>query len=89
MDKRGLKIVSDEGELTAIVDEVIAANPDVVEKIRGGKVAAAVAHVFSPFQYNGTKAALDQLQSGIQAGRASPRNNYRLPPPYQFQLRAE
>ena len=45
VDKRGLKIVSDEGELTAIVDEVIAANPDVVEKIRGGKVAAAGALV--------------------------------------------
>jgi aspartyl-tRNA(Asn)/glutamyl-tRNA(Gln) amidotransferase subunit B len=45
VEKRGLKVVSDEGELTAIVDEVIAANPDVVEKIRGGKVAAAGALV--------------------------------------------
>jgi aspartyl-tRNA(Asn)/glutamyl-tRNA(Gln) amidotransferase subunit B len=45
VDKRGLRVVSDEGELTKIVDEVIAANPDVVEKIRGGKTAAAGALV--------------------------------------------
>ena len=42
---RGLKIVSDSGELDAIVDEVIAANPDVADKIRSGKVAAAGALV--------------------------------------------
>ena len=45
MEKRGLKIVSDEGELTAVIDEVIAGNPDIAEKIRGGKVAAAGALV--------------------------------------------
>jgi aspartyl-tRNA(Asn)/glutamyl-tRNA(Gln) amidotransferase subunit B len=45
MERRGLKIVSDEGELAAIVDEVIAANPDVAEKIRSGKIAAAGALV--------------------------------------------
>jgi aspartyl-tRNA(Asn)/glutamyl-tRNA(Gln) amidotransferase subunit B len=45
VEKRGLKVVSDEGELAAVVDEVIAANPDVAEKIRGGKVAAAGALV--------------------------------------------
>jgi len=38
---RGLAVVSDEGELTAAVDEAIAANPDVAAKIRAGKVAAA------------------------------------------------
>jgi aspartyl-tRNA(Asn)/glutamyl-tRNA(Gln) amidotransferase subunit B len=37
---RGLAVVSDEGVLAAAVDEAIAANPDVAEKIRGGKVAA-------------------------------------------------
>ena len=42
---RGLKIVSDSGELDAIVDEVIAATPDVADKIRSGKVAAAGALV--------------------------------------------
>lgn len=38
---RGLAIVSDEGALAEAVDRAIAANPDVAEKIREGKVAAA------------------------------------------------
>jgi aspartyl-tRNA(Asn)/glutamyl-tRNA(Gln) amidotransferase subunit B len=38
---RGLAIVSDDGALTAAVDRAIAANPDVADKIRDGKVAAA------------------------------------------------
>ena len=37
---RGLAVVSDEGALTAAIDEAIAANPDVVARIRGGKTAA-------------------------------------------------
>jgi aspartyl-tRNA(Asn)/glutamyl-tRNA(Gln) amidotransferase subunit B len=45
VEKRGLKVVSDEGELTSVIDEVIAANPEVADKIRGGKVAAAGALV--------------------------------------------
>jgi aspartyl-tRNA(Asn)/glutamyl-tRNA(Gln) amidotransferase subunit B len=42
---RGLRVVSDEGELTAVVDQVIADNPAIVEKIRGGKASAAGALV--------------------------------------------
>ena len=38
---RNLEIVSDSGALEKAVDEALAANPDVVEKIRGGKVQAA------------------------------------------------
>ena len=38
---RGLAIVSDEGALADAVDRAIAANPDVADKIRDGKVAAA------------------------------------------------
>ena len=38
---RGLAIVSDEHALSAAVDSAIAANPDVADKIRDGKVAAA------------------------------------------------
>jgi aspartyl-tRNA(Asn)/glutamyl-tRNA(Gln) amidotransferase subunit B len=38
---RGLAIVSDEGALGAAVEHAIAANPDVADKIRDGKVAAA------------------------------------------------
>jgi aspartyl-tRNA(Asn)/glutamyl-tRNA(Gln) amidotransferase subunit B len=41
MAARGLEVVSDTGALTAAVDEAIAANPDVADKIRDGKVAAA------------------------------------------------
>jgi aspartyl-tRNA(Asn)/glutamyl-tRNA(Gln) amidotransferase subunit B len=42
---RGLAVVSDEGALTAAVDEAIAANPEVAQKVRDGKVAAAGALV--------------------------------------------
>jgi aspartyl-tRNA(Asn)/glutamyl-tRNA(Gln) amidotransferase subunit B len=38
---RGLAVVSDDAALTAAVDEAIAADPDVADKVRGGKVAAA------------------------------------------------
>jgi aspartyl-tRNA(Asn)/glutamyl-tRNA(Gln) amidotransferase subunit B len=40
-DARGLELVQDDGALEAAVDKVIAANPDVAEKVRGGKVQAA------------------------------------------------
>jgi aspartyl-tRNA(Asn)/glutamyl-tRNA(Gln) amidotransferase subunit B len=38
---RGLAIVSDEGALSEAVDRAIAAHPDVADKIRDGKAAAA------------------------------------------------
>ncbi|MBN9103481.1 MAG: Asp-tRNA(Asn)/Glu-tRNA(Gln) amidotransferase subunit GatB [Propionibacteriaceae bacterium] len=38
---RGLVVVSDDGALSAAVDAVIAANPDVAAKIRDGKLQAA------------------------------------------------
>jgi aspartyl-tRNA(Asn)/glutamyl-tRNA(Gln) amidotransferase subunit B len=41
MAARGLAVVSDTGALTTAVDEAIAANPAVADKIREGKVAAA------------------------------------------------
>ena len=37
---RGLAVVSDDGALTAAVDDAMAGMPDVVEKIKGGKVQA-------------------------------------------------
>ena len=43
--KRGLAVVSDDGALIAAVDEALAAAPDVAEKIRAGKEAAAGAIV--------------------------------------------
>ncbi|MBW8484498.1 Asp-tRNA(Asn)/Glu-tRNA(Gln) amidotransferase subunit GatB [Actinomadura parmotrematis] len=42
---RGLKVVSDDGALVAIIDQVIADNAAVADKVRGGKVAAAGALV--------------------------------------------
>ena len=45
VEKRGLKVVSDEGALGAAVDEAIAGNAAIADKIRGGKVAAAGALV--------------------------------------------
>jgi aspartyl-tRNA(Asn)/glutamyl-tRNA(Gln) amidotransferase subunit B len=42
---RGLEIVNDDGALLGIIDQVIADNPDVADKIRSGKVAAAGALV--------------------------------------------
>jgi aspartyl-tRNA(Asn)/glutamyl-tRNA(Gln) amidotransferase subunit B len=45
MKARGLELVRDDSLIQAAVDEALAANPDVVEKIRGGKVAAAGAIV--------------------------------------------
>jgi aspartyl-tRNA(Asn)/glutamyl-tRNA(Gln) amidotransferase subunit B len=42
---RGLAVVSDGAALTAVVDEAIAANPAVAQKVRDGKVAAASALV--------------------------------------------
>jgi aspartyl-tRNA(Asn)/glutamyl-tRNA(Gln) amidotransferase subunit B len=40
-DARGLELVQDDGALEAAVDTVIAANPDVAQKVRDGKVQAA------------------------------------------------
>ncbi len=39
--QRGLTLVSDDNALSAAVDEALGANPDIVEKIRAGKVQAA------------------------------------------------
>ena len=41
VDARGLAVVSDDAALGAAVDDAIAANPDVAERIRDGKVQAA------------------------------------------------
>lgn len=45
MTARGLAVVRDDSLIQAAVDEALAANPDVAEKIRGGKVQAAGAIV--------------------------------------------
>lgn len=45
VEARGLEVVSDDGALSKPVQDALDANPDVVEKIKGGKVAAAGALV--------------------------------------------
>ncbi|MDK6399688.1 Asp-tRNA(Asn)/Glu-tRNA(Gln) amidotransferase subunit GatB [Pauljensenia sp. UMB1235] len=45
VEARGLEVVSDDGALSKAVQDALDANPDVVEKIKGGKVAAAGALV--------------------------------------------
>ncbi|MFE9613397.1 Asp-tRNA(Asn)/Glu-tRNA(Gln) amidotransferase subunit GatB [Streptomyces sp. NPDC006012] len=45
VDQRGLKVVSDDSALGTAVDEAIAGNQAIADKIRGGKVAAAGALV--------------------------------------------
>jgi aspartyl-tRNA(Asn)/glutamyl-tRNA(Gln) amidotransferase subunit B len=45
MKARGLELVRDDSLIQAAVDEALAANPDVAEKIRGGKIQAAGAIV--------------------------------------------
>ena len=37
VDERGMKQVSDTGAIEAVIDEVLAANPDKVEQYKGGK----------------------------------------------------
>ena len=57
---RGLAIVSDDGALSAAVDAAIAANPDVADKIRDGKVAAAGALI---------GAVMKEMRGQADAGR--------------------
>ena len=60
VEARGLAVVSDDGALSAAVDEAIAAQPDVAEKIRGGKVQAAGALI---------GAVMKQMKGQADAGR--------------------
>ncbi|HYH33689.1 MAG TPA: Asp-tRNA(Asn)/Glu-tRNA(Gln) amidotransferase subunit GatB [Nocardioides sp.] len=57
---RGLGIVSDDSALGAAVDNAIAANPDVAQKIRDGKVAAAGALI---------GAVMKEMRGQADAGR--------------------
>jgi aspartyl-tRNA(Asn)/glutamyl-tRNA(Gln) amidotransferase subunit B len=57
---RGLAVVSDDGALSVAVDNAIAANPDVADKIRDGKVAAAGALI---------GAVMKEMRGQADAGR--------------------
>ena len=41
IEKRGIKVVSDDGALMVAIEKAISAQPDVAEKVRGGNVPAA------------------------------------------------
>ena len=41
IEKRGLKVVSDDSALMAAIDAAIAAQPDTAERVRGGNIPAA------------------------------------------------
>ncbi len=60
VEKRGLAVVSDDGALGAAVDNAIAAHPDVADKIRDGKVAAAGALI---------GAVMQEMRGQADAGR--------------------
>ncbi|MDQ6522266.1 Asp-tRNA(Asn)/Glu-tRNA(Gln) amidotransferase subunit GatB [Nocardioides sp. LHD-245] len=57
---RGLAVVSDEGALSAAVDKAIAENPDIADKIRDGKLAAAGALI---------GAVMKEMRGQADAGR--------------------
>jgi len=50
IESRGLKIVTDEGALIAAIDKALASQPDVMEKIRDGKLQAAGALIGAVMQ---------------------------------------
>ena len=61
---RGLGVVSDDSALTDAVDRAIAANPDVAEKIRGGKtnaVGALIGAVMKDLRGQADAAAVRQM----------------------------
>ena len=64
---RGLEVVRDDGALEKAVDEALAANPDIVEKIKGGKTKAAGAIVGAVMKATRGKADPARVQQLIVA----------------------
>lgn len=56
IEKYGLSVVSDDSALEKAVDEALAANPGILDKIRGGKLQAAGAIVGAVMKATGGKA---------------------------------
>jgi aspartyl-tRNA(Asn)/glutamyl-tRNA(Gln) amidotransferase subunit B len=56
VDSRRLQVVSDGGALIAAVDAALAQQPDMLEKIRDGKVKAAGAVIGAVMKSMGGKA---------------------------------
>lgn len=64
---RGLAVVSNDSALTAAVEQALAAQPDVAEKIRGGKVAAAGAIVGAVMKATGGQADAQRVRELVLA----------------------
>src|SRR5690606_8782100 len=72
VEKRGLKVVSDDGALLAAIDAALAEQPDVLEKIREGKVQAAGAIIGAVMKAMGGQADAARVRELIlEIGRAS------------------
>ena len=56
IEKRGIKVVSDDGALLAAIEKAIAAQPDVAEKVRGGHLPAAGALIGAVMKETGGQA---------------------------------
>jgi len=68
---RGLAVVSDDAALLAAVDKAIAANPDIADKVRSGKTAAAGALVGAVMRETGGRADAARARELI-LGRLAP-----------------
>jgi len=69
---RGLAVVSDDSVLTEAIDAAIAANPDVADKVRGGKVAAAGALVGAVMRATNGQADASRVRELILARLTRP-----------------
>ena len=56
IEKRGIKVVSDDGALLAAIEKAISAQPDVAEKVRGGHLPAAGALIGAVMKETGGQA---------------------------------
>ncbi|MFN2535382.1 MAG: Asp-tRNA(Asn)/Glu-tRNA(Gln) amidotransferase subunit GatB [Pseudonocardiaceae bacterium] len=64
---RGFAVVSDDSALTAVVEQALAAQPDIAAKIRGGKVAAAGAIVGAVMKATGGQANAQRVRELVLA----------------------
>jgi len=56
IEKRGLKVVSDDGALMTAIEAAIAAQPDTAERVRGGNIPAAGALIGAVMKSTGGQA---------------------------------
>src|SRR4029434_7967819 len=76
VERKGLAQISDTGELEAVVERVVAANPELAEKFRGGKrgvLGAPVGQVMRETRGRANpKLVSDLLERAIGGGPAPP-----------------